>query len=117
MSLSALLFDKLGSSACCHWTALDHILEFGDKMNLDLLQEGLIPLMSSPGFDIQTFSELYFLLHILACDSTTCLPTLNSTNILGNPNCHIALPQPKSAVGHFLLSFTLLDAAESVKIP
>ena len=41
----ALLFDKLGSSACCHWTAknVDHILEFGDKMNLDSLQEGLIP--------------------------------------------------------------------------
>ena len=39
MSLSALLFDKLGSSACCHWTAenVDHILEFGDKMNLDSL--------------------------------------------------------------------------------
>ena len=45
MSLSALLFHKLGSSACCHWTAenVDHILEFGDKMNLDSLQEGLIP--------------------------------------------------------------------------
>ena len=39
------LFDKLSSSACCHWTAenVDHILEFGDKMNLDSLQEGLIP--------------------------------------------------------------------------
>ena len=45
MSLSALLFDRLGSSACCHWTAenLDHILEFCGKMNLDSLQEGLIP--------------------------------------------------------------------------
>ena len=45
MSLSALLFDRLGSSACCHWTAenLDHILEFGGRMNLDSLQEGLIP--------------------------------------------------------------------------
>ena len=47
MSMSALLFDKLGSLACCHWTAenVDHILEFGDKMNLhvDSLQEGLIP--------------------------------------------------------------------------
>ena len=45
MSLSALLFDRLGSSAFCHWTAenVDHILEFGDKMNLDSLQEGLIP--------------------------------------------------------------------------
>ena len=44
MSLSAL-FDKLGSSACCHWTTenVDRILEFGDKMNLDSLQEGLIP--------------------------------------------------------------------------
>ena len=43
MSLSALLFDRLGSSACCHWTAenVDHILEFSDKMNLDSLQEGL----------------------------------------------------------------------------
>ena len=45
MSLSALLLDKIGSSACCHWTAeiVDHILEFGNKMNLDSLQEGLIP--------------------------------------------------------------------------
>ena len=35
MSPSALLFDKLGYSACCHWTTenVDHILEFGDKMN------------------------------------------------------------------------------------
>ena len=51
MSLSALLFDKLGSSTCCHWTAenVDHILEFGDKMSLDSLQEGLIP-------DTETFS-------------------------------------------------------------
>ena len=41
MSLSAFLFDKLGFSACCHWTAenVDHILEFGDKMNLDSLQD------------------------------------------------------------------------------
>ena len=39
MSLSAFLFDKLGSSACCHWTAenVDHIMEFGDKINLDSL--------------------------------------------------------------------------------
>ena len=45
MSLSALLFNRLGSSACCHWTAenVGHILEFGNKMNLDSLQEGLIP--------------------------------------------------------------------------
>ena len=45
VSLSALLFDKLGSSACCHWAAEneDHILEFGDKMNSDSLQEALIP--------------------------------------------------------------------------
>ena len=45
MSMSALLFDKLGSSACCHWTAenVDHILEFGDKIILDSLQEGLFP--------------------------------------------------------------------------
>ena len=45
MSLSAFLFDRLGSSAFCLWTAenVDHILEFGDKMNLDSLQEGLIP--------------------------------------------------------------------------
>ena len=45
MSLSALLFDRLGSSACCHWNAenVDQILELGDKMNLDSLQEGLIP--------------------------------------------------------------------------
>ena len=45
MNLSALLFDKLGSSACCHCTAenVDHILEFGNKMNLDSLQEGLVP--------------------------------------------------------------------------
>ena len=37
MSLSALLFDRLVSSAFCHWTAenVDHILEFGDKMNSD----------------------------------------------------------------------------------
>ena len=45
MSLSALLFNRLGSSACFHGTAenVDHILEFGDKKNLDYLQEGLIP--------------------------------------------------------------------------
>ena len=51
MNLSALLFNKLGSSACCHRTAenVDHILEFGDKMNLDSLQEGLIS-------DTETFS-------------------------------------------------------------
>ena len=44
-SQSALLFVKLGSSACCHWTAenVDQILDFGHKMNLDSLQEGLIP--------------------------------------------------------------------------
>ena len=34
-----------GSLACCHWTAenVDHILELGDKMNLDSFQEELIP--------------------------------------------------------------------------
>ena len=33
MSLSALLFDKLGSSACCHRTTenVDHILEFAGR--------------------------------------------------------------------------------------
>ena len=42
--LSALLFDRLGSSVCCYWTAenVEHILEFDDKMCLDSLQEGLI---------------------------------------------------------------------------
>ena len=62
MSLSALLFDKLGSSAC-HWTAenVDHILEFGDKMNLDSLQEGPIP-------DTETLfiSNLPFIVHWIA---------------------------------------------------
>ena len=45
MSLSALLFDRLGFSACSHWTAenVTHILEFGNKMNLNYFQEGLIP--------------------------------------------------------------------------
>ena len=49
MSLSDLLFNRLGSSVCCHWTAenVDHILEFGDKMYLDSLQEGLIPDMET----------------------------------------------------------------------
>ena len=63
MSLSALLFDKLNSSTCCHRTAenVDHILEFGDKMNLDSLQEGLIP-------DTETLSisNLPFTVHWIA---------------------------------------------------
>ena len=62
-SLSALLFDKLGSSACCHWTAenVDQILEFGDKMNLDSLQEGLIPDTETP-----SISNLPFAVHWIA---------------------------------------------------
>ena len=63
MSLSAFLFDRLGSSACCHWTAenVDHILESGGKMNLDSLQEGLIP-------DTETLSRsnLPFIVHWIA---------------------------------------------------
>ena len=39
-------------------------------------------LMSSPGLDIQTFPEFYFLLHILACDSNMCLPTVKMLSIL-----------------------------------
>ena len=58
-----MLFDTLCSSACCHWTAenVDHILEFGDKMNLDSLQEVLIP-------DTETLPEanLPFTLHWIA---------------------------------------------------
>ena len=39
---------RLGSSVCCHWTAenvdhISHILEFGDKIYLDSLQEELTP--------------------------------------------------------------------------
>ena len=63
VSLVQLLFDKPCSSACCHWTAenVDHILEFSDKMNLDSLQEGLIP-------DTQTLSisNLPFAVHWIA---------------------------------------------------
>ena len=63
MSPSALLFNKLGSSACCHWTAenVDHILEFGDKMNLDSLQEGLIP-----DTEMLSISILPFAVHWIA---------------------------------------------------
>ena len=63
MSLSALLFNKLGSSACCHWTAenVDHILEFGNKMNLDSLQEGLIP-----DTEMLSISNLPFAVHWIA---------------------------------------------------
>ena len=73
MSLTALLFDRLGSSACCHWTAenVDHILEFGDKINLDSLQEGLIP-------DTETLSRsnLPFAVHWIAESSKAIgLPT------------------------------------------
>ena len=59
MSQSALLFDRLGSSAYCHWTAenVDHILEFGDKMNLDFLQEGLIPGMETLSGSILPFAD------------------------------------------------------------
>ena len=66
MSLSALLFDKLGSSACCHWTAenVDHILEFGDKINLDSLQEGLIP-----DTEMLSISNLPFAIHWIAANS------------------------------------------------
>ena len=63
MSLSALLFDRLGSSACCHWTAenVDHILEFGDKTNSDSLQEGLIP-----DTEMLSRSNLPFAVHRIA---------------------------------------------------
>ena len=63
MSLSALLFDKLGSSACCHRTAenVDHILEFGDKMNLNSLQEGL-----TPDTEMLSISNLPFAVHWIA---------------------------------------------------
>ena len=64
MNQSALLFDKLGPSACCHWTAenVDHILEFGDKMKLDSLQKGLIPdtqtlSISNPSFALHWIAE------------------------------------------------------------
>ena len=63
LSLSALLFDNLGSSACCHWTAenVDHILECGNKMNLDSLQEGLIP-----DTKMLSISNLPFAVHWIA---------------------------------------------------
>ena len=78
MSLSALLFNRPGSSACCHWTAenVDHILEFGDKMNLDSLQEGLIP-------DTETLSRsnLPFTVHWIAESSKAVgLPTSQTTH-------------------------------------
>ena len=62
-SLSALLFDKLGSSPCCHWTAenVDHILEFGDKITLDSLQEGLLP-----DIEMLSVSNLPFAVHWIA---------------------------------------------------
>ena len=72
MSRSALLFDKLGSSACCHWTAenVDRILEFGDKMNLDSLQEGLIP-----NTETLSISNLPFAVHwIVESSKTVDLP-------------------------------------------
>ena len=75
VSLSALLFDKLGSSACCHWTAenVDHILEFGNKMNLDSLQEGLIPYTET-----LSISNLPFAVRWIAESSKAIdLPTLS----------------------------------------
>ena len=77
MSLLALLFDKLGFSACCHWTAenVDHILEFGYKMNLDSFQEGLIP-------DTKTLSvsNLPFAIRWIAGSSKAIgLPTSQTT--------------------------------------
>ena len=73
MTLSAL-FDKLGSLACCHWTAenVDHILKFDGKMNLDSLLEGLIP-------DTETLSisNLPFAVHwITESSKTVDLPRL-----------------------------------------
>ena len=73
MNLSALLLDRLGSSACCLWTAenVDNILEFGGKMNLDSLQEGLKS-------DTETFSRsiLPFAVHWIAESSKAVgLPT------------------------------------------
>ena len=78
ISLSAFLFDRLGSSACCHWTAenMDHILESGDKMNLDSLQLGLI-------LDTETFfiSNLPFAVRwIVESSKAMGLPTLTCTN-------------------------------------
>ena len=65
MSLPALLFDRIGPQLVhrCHWTAenVDHILEFGDKMNLDSLQEGLIPDTKMP-----SISNLPFAVHWIA---------------------------------------------------
>ena len=104
MSLSALLFDRLGSSACCHWTAenVDHILEFGDKMNLDSLQQGLIP-NTDTLFRINHDSQLYivinphsdrsaFLTKIELCvsDVFTCC---TNNGLAGNPG--------KTEVVHF----------------
>ena len=55
--------ERFSVLACCHWTAenVDHILEFGDKMNLDSLQEGLI-------LDTETLSisNLPFAVHWIA---------------------------------------------------
>ena len=73
MSLSALVFDRLGSSACCHSTAenVDHILEFGDKINLDSLQEELIP-----GTETLPISNLPFAVRWIAESSKAIgLPT------------------------------------------
>ena len=55
---------------------VDHILEFGDKMNLDSLQEGLIP-------DTETLSRsnLPFTVHWIAESSKAVgLPTSQTTH-------------------------------------
>ena len=105
MSLSALLFDRLGSSACCHWTVenMDHILEFGDKMNLDSLQEGLIP-------DTETLSRsnLPFAVHWIAESSKVIsLPTSQTrthTRIIlaKNKTYQLALAQTKDILAEML---------------
>ena len=73
MSLSALLLDRLGSSACCHWTAenVDNMLEFGNKMKLDSLQLGLVPYTET-----LSISNLPFAVHWIAESSKAMgLPT------------------------------------------
>ena len=100
---SALLFHKLGSSACCHWTAenVDHILEFGKKINLDSLQEGLIP-------DTETLSlsNLPFAIHWIAESSKAVNLLRHWGPILPQKSCKIGIKSPAKSA-NFTTKLTL----------